>query len=164
MAQPQEGRKPLMDDAEWHASLPGFTVSGAVLLTDPADAVLLVKPWYRDYWQLPGGVAEAAESPRQCAEREAAEEIGVAVTATALLAVHWMPPVDQRRATFAFVFDGGVLTDPGAIRLEQAELDDFAFLPLEEATARMATPGAVRLAGAWRARTDGHPAYLEFLG
>jgi 8-oxo-dGTP pyrophosphatase MutT (NUDIX family) len=152
-----------MDDAEWYASLPSFTASSAVLLTDAAGAVLLVKPWYREGWQLPGGVAEAAESPRQCAEREAAEEIGVTVTATALLAVHWIPPAGPRRATFAFVFDGGVLTDPGAIRLQQEELDDFDFLPLDEATARMAPLGGLRLAGAWQARTDGHPAYLESL-
>ena len=92
MTQSPGGRKPLMDDAEWYASLPGFPASGAALLTDAAGAVLLVKPWYRDHWLLPGGVTEAGESPRQCAEREAAEEIGVAVTATALLAVHWMPP------------------------------------------------------------------------
>jgi 8-oxo-dGTP pyrophosphatase MutT (NUDIX family) len=164
MTQPQGGRKPLMDDAEWYASLPSFTASGALLLTDAAGGVLLVKPWYRDEWQLPGGVAEAAESPRQCAEREAAEEVGVAVTATALLAVHWMPSDGPRRASFAFVFDGGTLTDPGAIRLQHAELDDFAFLPLDEATARMAGPGALRLEGAWQARTDGRPAYLESLG
>lgn len=163
MAEPQGGRKPLMDVAEWYASLPGFTASGAVLLTDAAGAVLLVKPWYRDYWQLPGGVAEAAESPRQCAEREAAEEIGVAVTATALLTVHWRAPDGPRRAAFSFIFDGGVLTDPGAIRLQQEELDDFAFLPLGEATARMVAPAGLRLASAWQARTDGHPVYLESL-
>jgi 8-oxo-dGTP pyrophosphatase MutT (NUDIX family) len=153
-----------MDDAEWYASLPGFTASGAALLTDAAGAVLLVKPWYRDYWQLPGGVAEAGESPRECAQREAAEEIGVAVTATGLLAVHWMPPAGPRRATFQFVFDCGTLTDPGAITLQEAELDDYAFLPLDEATARMAPPGALRLASAWQARADGRPAYLESLG
>lgn len=150
-----------MDDAEWYASLPSFTASGAALLTDAAGAVLLVKPWYREEWQLPGGIMEAGESPRQCAEREAAEEIGVAVTAAALLAVHWLSPVGARRATFAFVFDCGTLTDPGAVRLQEAELDDFAFVPLGEAAARMAPAGALRLNRAWQAREEGHPAYLE---
>jgi 8-oxo-dGTP diphosphatase len=150
-----------MDDAEWYASLASFYVSGATLITDSAGAVLLVKPWYRDEWQFPGGVAEAGESPRQCAEREAAEEIGVAVTATTLLAVHWMPPAAQPRGVFAFVFDGGTLADPGLVRLQAAELDDFAFLPLDEATARMAPAGAARLTSAWQARAEGRPAYLE---
>ena len=59
MTQPQGGRKPLMDSAEWYASLPGFTASGAALLTDESGAVLVVKPWYRDHWLLPGGVTEA---------------------------------------------------------------------------------------------------------
>jgi 8-oxo-dGTP pyrophosphatase MutT (NUDIX family) len=153
-----------MDEAEWHASLPSFTASGAALITDAAGAVLLVKPWYRDEWGLPGGVAEAAESPRECAEREAREEIGVAVTATALLAVHWLPPDGPRRATFAFVFDCGTLADPGLVCLQAEELDDFAFLPLEQATARMVPAAARRLAGALRARADGRPAYLEMPG
>jgi 8-oxo-dGTP pyrophosphatase MutT (NUDIX family) len=161
MTQPQGSRKPLMNDAEWFASLPSFTASGAALITDATGAVLLVKPWYRDDWGLPGGVAEAAESPRQCAEREAAEEIGVAVTATALLAVQWMPPDGLRRATFAFVFDCGTLADPGLVRIQTEELDDFAFLPLGEATARMVPSGASRLAKAWQARAEGSPAYLE---
>src|ERR1700733_5326122 len=87
MTQSQGGRKALVDDAERYASLPSFTASAAALLTDESGAVLLVKPWYRDYWLLPGGVTEAEESPRQCAEREAEEEVGVAVTATALRAV-----------------------------------------------------------------------------
>lgn len=164
MTQPQGGRKPLMDDAEWYASLPSFTASGAALLTDAAGAVLLVKPWYRDDWGLPGGVTEAAESPRQCAEREALEEIGVAVTAAALLAVHWMPPAGLRRASLQFVFDCGTLTDPGRVRIQAEELDDFAFLPLEQAAARMEPPGALRLTRAWRARAEGRPAYLEALG
>jgi 8-oxo-dGTP diphosphatase len=153
-----------MDDAEWYASLPSFTASGAALLTDAAGAVLLVKPWYRDQWGLPGGVAEAAESPRQCAEREVLEEIGVAVTATALLAVQWLPPDGPRRATFAFIFDCGILADPGLVRLQAEELDDFAFLPLEQATARMVPEGALRLTRAVRARADGRPAYLDLPG
>jgi 8-oxo-dGTP pyrophosphatase MutT (NUDIX family) len=161
MTQPQGGRKPLMDDAEWYASLPGFPASGAALLTDASGAVLLVKPWYRDHWLLPGGVTEAGESPRQCAEREAAEEIGVAVTATELLAVHWMPPAGSRRATFAFVFDCGILASRDEVHLQAEELDDFAFLPLEQAVARMNPSGARRLTRAWQAREDGHPAYLE---
>lgn len=152
-----------MDDAAWYASLPGFTASGAALVADASGSVLLVKPWYRDEWHLPGGITEAGESPRECAEREAAEEIGVAVTASALLAVHWMSPVGPRRATFAFVFDCGTLTDPGAVRLQESELDDFAFLPLDEAAARMEPAGALRLTRAWQAREEGHPAYLESL-
>jgi 8-oxo-dGTP diphosphatase len=161
MTQPQDGRKPLMDDAEWYASLPSFTASGAALLTDASGAVLMVKPWYRDHWLLPGGVTEAGESPRQCAEREAAEEVGIAVTATALLVVHWLPPAGPRRAAFAFVFDCGTLAGRDAVRIQAEELDDYAFLPVEEAVSRMEPPGARRLTSAWRARELGHPAYLE---
>jgi 8-oxo-dGTP diphosphatase len=161
MTQSPGGRKPLMDNAEWYASLPSFTASSAALLTDASGAVLLVKPWYRDHWLLPGGVTEAGESPRECAEREAEEEVGIAVTATALLVVHWLPPAGPRRGAFAFVFDCGTAADGDTVRLQAEELDDYAFLPLAQAVSRMAPPGARRLTRAWQAREQGHPAYLD---
>lgn len=161
MTQSQGGRKPLMDNAEWYASLPSFTASSAALLTDSSGAVLLVKPWYRDHWLLPGGVTEADESPRQCAEREAEEEIGLTVTATELLVVHWLPPDGPRRGAFAFVFDCGTVADGDTVRLQTEELDDYAFLPLDQAVSRMAGEGGRRLTSAWRARGQGRPAYLD---
>lgn len=161
MTQSQGGRKPLMDNAAWYASLPSFTASSAALLTDASGAVLLVKPWYRDHWLLPGGVTEADESPRECAEREAGEEVGLTVTATALLVVHWLPPAGPRRGAFAFVFDCGTVADGDTVRLQTEELDDYAFLPLERAASLMAPEGARRLTSAWQAREQGRPAYLD---
>ena len=52
-----------MDHDTWFASLPGVVVSAAALITDPAGRVLLVKPNYRDYWSLPGGICELGEPP-----------------------------------------------------------------------------------------------------
>jgi hypothetical protein len=36
--------KPLLSQADWYASLPAVYVSAAMVITDPADRVLIVKP------------------------------------------------------------------------------------------------------------------------
>jgi 8-oxo-dGTP pyrophosphatase MutT (NUDIX family) len=58
-------------------------VGGRLLLLDPADRVLLIHERIQDgttHWLTPGGGVEGTESPRTAAEREAMEELGIAVT------------------------------------------------------------------------------------
>jgi len=62
---------------EWWAGLPKKVVSAGVLFLDENGRVLIVKPTYKDHWQLPGGVIEAHESPASGALREVQEEIGL---------------------------------------------------------------------------------------
>ena len=150
-----------MDPPQWYAGLATFYVTACLFITDPADRVLVVKPNYRPGWSLPGGVAEEGERPDRCAEREISEELGLALPAGELLAVDWVPPLDQRpRAALTFVFDGGVLDDPGAIRLQDDELDEFAFLPWREAADLLPEITAPRLVGAWRGRQERRTVYL----
>ncbi|MBB5964222.1 NUDIX domain-containing protein [Planomonospora venezuelensis] len=154
--------QPFLDPAEWYATLPTAFVSACLLLTDTEDRVLLVKPNYRPYWMIPGGVIEPGELPQECAVREIGEELGLIVRAGGLLVVDWSPPVDDRpRVLVNFLFDGGVLEEPIEIRLQAEELDDAAFLPWDEAAARLAAHTAPRLAAARRARKDGRTAYLS---
>jgi protein-L-isoaspartate O-methyltransferase/8-oxo-dGTP pyrophosphatase MutT (NUDIX family) len=82
-----------------------------VLFRDVAGRVLLVEPTYRedDALLLPGGSVEAdGESPREAAEREVAEELGVFLPVGRVLAVDWTAAGD-RPPLHATVFDGGVL-------------------------------------------------------
>lgn len=146
---------------EWYASLPGFTCSAGALITGPDGTALIVKPWYRDTWVLRGGVTEANESPRQCAEREVKEETGLTVQASRLLAVHWIPAAPQRRPIIAWLFDGGSVPDKTNIRIDPDELDAYLFAPLDEALSKLAPRAARRLEAAWTARRYNRPAYLE---
>jgi len=52
-----------------------------MLLTDPHDRVPLVKPNYRTYWAIPGGMVEADEAPHECVAREIAEELSLHIRA-----------------------------------------------------------------------------------
>jgi 8-oxo-dGTP diphosphatase len=153
--------EPLLSTADWFASLPSVYLSASMLITDSDDRILLVKPNYRPDWGIPGGIVEADEAPDQCVTREIAEELALAIPAGDLLVVDWMGAAgDRPRAIMNFIFDGGVLADPGAIRLQEEELDDAEFLGWAEAEARMAPGLAARVPAARQARQTRRTVYL----
>jgi 8-oxo-dGTP diphosphatase len=119
----------MMPEQEWLAQLPTLYAAAAALFTDQAGRVLLVKPNYRDYWSLPGGILEHNEPPHVGCAREVAEEIGLTITPRRLLTVDWRPANGRPRPSLHFIFDGGTL-DPAQIEsivLQQEELDDYRF-------------------------------------
>lgn len=73
-------------EAETGHATPKVDVRGA--LFDSAGQVLLVREKRDGCWTLPGGWADALDSPAVAVEREFAEEAGLAVRATRLVAVH----------------------------------------------------------------------------
>ena len=153
--------EPLLATADWFASLPTVYLSASMLITDPADRILMVKPNYRPDWGIPGGIVEAGEAPDECVTREIAEELGLGIPAGDLLVVDWMAAAGERpQAIMNFIFDGGVLTDPGAIRLQEEELDDAQFLAWAEAEARMPASSAARVPAARQARQARRTIYL----
>ena len=85
-------------------------VAAGVLVHDDQGRILMVKPTYKDGWDIPGGYVEPDESPAQAAERELAEELNLRRTPGRLLVVDWAPhPAEGDK--LLFVFDGGTLTD-----------------------------------------------------
>ncbi len=153
--------EPLLSTADWFASLSTVYLSASMLITDQDDRILLVKPNYRPDWGIPGGIVEADEAPDQCATREIAEELGLDIPAGDLLVVDWVAAAEDRpQAIMNFIFDGGVLGDPGAIRLQEEELDDAQFLDWAEAEARMAGGMAPRVPAARQARQSRRTVYL----
>lgn len=137
--------RPLLSSADWYASLPTVYAPACMLLTDQQDRVLLVKPNYRAFWAIPGGMVEAGEAPHECVAREVAEEIGFDIKTGDLLVVDWVPPEgDRPRVMTNYIFDGGTIDDPSAIRLQDEELDDARFWTWEEAETEMPANTAAR--------------------
>jgi 8-oxo-dGTP diphosphatase len=132
-------------------------VAAGVLFRDRAGAVLLVKPSYKDGWDIPGGYVEPGESPRRAAAREIEEELGLTTTVGRLLAVDWAPHPDEGDKLL-FVFDGGVLDSPDAIEPQSGEIDRIEFVQLESASGQLATRILDRLTSAAEASDD---PYLE---
>ncbi|MGC0419815.1 NUDIX domain-containing protein [Embleya sp. AB8] len=148
---------------QWYAQLPAMYGSASALITDVDDLVLLVKPNYRDHWNLPGGVIDRNEAPHDACAREILEEIGLELPVGELLVIDWVPEVDPRPRPFvSWMFDAGTLSTEqvAAIRIQVEELDDHAFVTLDRALELLPSMVAPRVPAALRARALGRPIYL----
>jgi 8-oxo-dGTP diphosphatase len=149
-----------IDHDTWFAQLPGVVVAAGALITDPAGRILLVKPNYRDHWTLPGGICEHGEPPHAGCAREVAEELGLDLAVSTLLAVDWSQPYGtQARPIMHFVFDGGTIGSGAGIVLQPEELDEFRVVDPGQAAGYLAPYGIRRLAAALAGRASGAAVY-----
>jgi 8-oxo-dGTP diphosphatase len=151
-------------DAEresWYAGLPTMYGAAAALITDPSGRVLLVKPNYRDYWSLPGGVLEQGEPPHHGCAREVKEEVGLDITPGPLLVLAWAGPDAERPRPFVFfVFDGGEAAAGTPIRLQAEELEDHRYVDPGELASHLPPLMEARVRAALAARAEGGAVYL----
>lgn len=121
--------------AEGNAHQPRKRVAADVIIHNAAGHLLLVNPNYKPDWDLPGGMAEANESPIDAARREVREELGLTLPVCSLLCIDWVPPHGPWDDTLVFVFDGGSVSPAQVdnLRLSDQELDAFRFCTNEEA-------------------------------
>ena len=72
-----------------YEQLPKKRMAAGALFLNERQEILIVKPAYREFWLLPGGVIEDGESPRQACMREIREELGLEVWVEKLLCVDY---------------------------------------------------------------------------
>ncbi len=153
-----------LEPQTWHASLPGVVVAAAALIRDEVGRVLTVKPNYRAYWTLPGGICELGEAPHVGCAREVAEEVGLDRAVGRLLSLDWQhsPPEygPQARPSMYFVFDGGVLADGTPVVLQEDELDEYSFTSPADLGDFLAEPGLRRATAALAALASDGARYL----
>ena len=152
-----------MNDKAYFASLPKKYMGSGLLLRDSSGAMLIVTPTYKPTLEIPGGIVEAGESPRACAQREALEELGLELTPQRLLVMDYLTSTQERPDALIFVFDGGVL-DADAIariRLPPTELEAWQFVPPSALPAIMLPRMARRLQCALNALEAEETWYLE---
>ena len=150
-----------VEPEQWYAQLATHYAAAGALITDHESRVLLVKPNYRDYWTLPGGMVDAGETPEDACARELREELGLGLHIRRLLVIDWAPAYGRRpRPITYFLFDAGTLTDPSQIRLQDNELEHWAFISPRQAAARLAPHTAARLPVAVAARDSSTTIYL----
>ena len=149
--------------AEGNAIQARKRVSADALIRDHAGRILLVNPGYKPGWDLPGGMAEANESPGDCVRREVLEELGLDLSLGRVLCIEWVPPHGPWDDLIAFVFYGGVLPAAlvAAIQLLDGELEDFGFCEEGEAAERLRPRAWARTAAALAAMRSGRVAYLQ---
>lgn len=93
-------------NSEMFRALPRKRMGAGLVIVDDERRILLVEPIYKTQWELPGGMVETGESPRDAVSREVREEFGLDVTIGRLLVIDWVPP--------------GVLPDDGVMLLYAA--------------------------------------------
>ena len=134
-------------------------VAAGVLFRDAAGRVLLVKPSYKDGWEIPGGYVEKDESPRAAALREVQEELGVELDVTDLLVLDWAPHPNEGDKLLV-IFRGGVLNDYdlASFKLSPDEIFEARFFNVADREHLMPSRLARRVA---EAATLDHGTYLE---
>jgi RimJ/RimL family protein N-acetyltransferase/8-oxo-dGTP pyrophosphatase MutT (NUDIX family) len=144
--------------------LPRKRAISQLLVRDRVDRVLLCQLTYKRDWDLPGGVVEVGESPRQAAGREIEEELALSLEAGDLLLADWLPPWGGWDDAVCLVFDGGrhdasILAE---IALQTREIRHAEFATLDQVRERCADFTARRIASALAvAAGDAPPSYVE---
>jgi 8-oxo-dGTP pyrophosphatase MutT (NUDIX family) len=151
------------DDTGYGRVLPRKRAAATMLLTDQSGRVAVVKPTYKPLHELPGGAVEDGESPRQAARREIAEELHLHREPGRLLALDYVPAASSSAGTegLVVVFDGGVVTNPDALRVPADELAELAFVGRHELDRYLPPLQARRAAAALQARAESRTIYLE---
>jgi 8-oxo-dGTP pyrophosphatase MutT (NUDIX family) len=148
-------------EAGTHNPARAALAAGALFL-DGVGRVMLVKPTYKDFWDIPGGYVEPGESPVEGCAREVGEELGIRPAIGRLLVTDWAPTARDGDKVL-FVFDGGRLSDEqrAGIRVQATELVRYEYVAVEELAGFTIERLVLRITAAVRARQLSQPVYLE---
>lgn len=129
---------------DYCAGLPGVVVGASMVLRDRRGRLVVVDPGYKPGLDLPGGMAEAGESPHEAAGREVREELGLDLAVGRLLAVCTTSAATFGRVVLDFVFAGPTLTDEQVAVLAPADAELRAVYVLTPDEALPRFPGRTR--------------------
>ncbi|MFZ1410235.1 MAG: NUDIX hydrolase [Micropruina sp.] len=148
-----------------NAVLPRKRCIAHVLFWDDHGRICLLETTFKDDWELPGGIVELNESPREGAIREVQEEVGLACSPGEILVVDWLAPYLGWEDAVELIFEGGQLTKETCTQLrpDPHEIRAIHWLTPQEAEPVMAPFARGRLAEAVAAHASstGTTRYLE---
>lgn len=114
--------------------------AGGVVCRDAADGtleILLVHRGHYDDWTVPKGKVEEGETDEECAVREVEEETGVATRLCEELAtIRWVDRLGRPKVARYWRMEAAA----GAAARPQNEVDDVAWLAVDQAMARLTYP------------------------
>lgn len=134
--------------------LPKKRIGAGVIIVDEGMRVLLVEPTYKDSWEIPGGMVELGESPRDAAKRECLEELGFDIEIGRLLVVDWVTQGRTPGDGLMFMYATGIV-DSSQIILPSEELRSWEWCDDEAVLSRVQDFQARRVFAALVALRDG---------
>ena len=122
-----------MENEEYIKNLPKKFMAAGALFFNAAGEVLIVHPTYKDDWEIPGGIVELNESPREAVEREVKEELGLSIKVERLVICDYCHATSDRPDNIQFIFLGGVLSSKliDSIKIQDSEIKSIEFVSLE---------------------------------
>lgn len=142
-----------------YTTFPRKRVAAGALIYNESGEILIVKPNYRDYWLVPGGVSDENESPMETASRELQEEIGISLPIKRLLCIDYKHTVGDVLESVQFIF---LAKYSGETIIQcQKELEAWRFAPVKEALSLLSQGLAKRMQWAIRAEKENTMYYLE---
>lgn len=144
-------------------SFPMKYLSAGALFFNGEGGILVVKPTYKDGWEIPGGIVEQDESPVQACRREIREELGLEIAVASLLVADHVVRRLGASDSLQMVFAGGTLTPEqiSAIRLPAAELAEYQFVAPDAALRLLPDSLSRRVAGCLRALAESRTLLLH---
>lgn len=151
--------------AAFYLSLPTKRMAAGVLLFNEEGEVLLVQPTYKDTWEIPGGVVERNESPKDAVVREVQEELALDLSGIdiSLTLLDYMAAGGEKTESLMFIFTGPILTpsQQSALSPFLEEIKSFRFVRPDEVVALLAPVLASRVLRALDAIKTQSFAYSE---
>jgi len=134
--------------------------AGAFIFNEKGE-LLVVKPTYKNYWSIPGGVVDVDESPRHACIREVKEEIGIDITDVGFVAVDYLEDAEGKGENLQFTFYGGVLKNEQKVTIDNKEIGEYKFVSMDEAEKILGKNVAKRFSKCLNAIKDHKGIYLE---
>lgn len=104
-------------------------IAAGALFTDDAGRIFMVRPTYKDYWDIPGGYVEPGESPYAACIREVREELSICPRIDPQPVVIDWAPIEGEGDKILFVFCGSLTVDDvHTIRFCDGELAEYRFV------------------------------------
>ena len=134
-----------------------------MLLTDESGRVCILETTFKPDFELPGGILDVGETPRQGLVREIEEELNHTMSVGRLLVVDWLAPYLGWEDAVELIFDGCEMPSAsvGLLRPDLREIRAVHWLEPDAAAERMAPFARGRLRAALAARAEGRTLYLE---
>lgn len=111
----------------WQASLPKKKVAVKVILKSDEGNILLIKPDYKDTWQMPGGGVEEFEDPKLAAVRETKEETGIELEVSDL---RLADSIFKAKEDYLFLLFEctKLLSEDANYNVEDEEIEEYKFI------------------------------------
>ena len=129
-----DGHQLFFMENQYYKGLPKKRMGVGALFFNDKDELLILKPTYKDYWSIPGGIIDANESPREACICEIKKEIGLNISDVRFLCVDYYRNLgNEKGESLQFMFYGGILSESqiSNIKIPREEIGGYKFMHIE---------------------------------